>query len=215
MRSATCDDRGPGVLEQAGVSRTAWIRTTFSSSAVRMAVGSSMNDLSGPWLPPYGVEPDDRIARRNVAELTIELATRSSRTQSEPRYRNATRLSENSQVMGGITPNQPNLVAEVGRHHRQHRHGAHRLPHRGSGIQFSDNLPRTRSCAAGSLDGCDVAVRMARALAEPAGPLVASGRRDAAEADEFCVTRSTPSHGWPCPHDEATSAPMIQMPAMR
>ena len=42
--------------------------------------------------------------------------------------------------MGAITPNQPNLVAEVGRHHQQQVIGAHRLPHRGSGIQFSDNL---------------------------------------------------------------------------
>ena len=57
------------------------------------------------------------------------------------------RPSEDSQVMGAITPSRPNLVAGVGRHHQQPLLGAHRLPHRGSGIQFSDNLSPRRSPA--------------------------------------------------------------------
>jgi hypothetical protein len=55
------------------------------------------------------------------------------------------RLSENSQVMGVITPNQPNFVAGVGWHQQQPLISAQRLPHRGSGIQFSDNLGQRES----------------------------------------------------------------------
>ena len=51
----------------------------------------------------------------------------------------------NSQVMGAATSNPPNLVAGVGWHQQQPLISAHRLPHRGSGIQFSDNLATRRS----------------------------------------------------------------------
>ena len=46
-----------------------------------------------------------------------------------------------------ITPNQPNLVAGVGWHQQKPLISAHALPHRGSGIQFSDNLSPFRSSA--------------------------------------------------------------------
>lgn len=55
------------------------------------------------------------------------------------------RGSRNSQVMGAVTSNPPNLVAGVGWHQQQPLISAHRLPHRGSGIQFSDNLATRRS----------------------------------------------------------------------
>ena len=59
--------------------------------------------------------------------------------------RDVARLSENSQVMGAITPNQPNLAAGVGWHQQKPLISAHRLPHRGSRIQFSDNLSPKQS----------------------------------------------------------------------
>jgi hypothetical protein len=84
--------------------------------------------------------------------------------------RSAMRSSENSQVMGVITPNQPNLVAGVGWHQQQPLISAHRLPHRGSGIQFPDNLPWMRSSRSRSAEARDG--RPVRAPASSGSPLL-------------------------------------------
>ena len=86
---------------------------------------------------------------RSVLAGSLDVEAREQQpSRWRPRCRHRTRLSENSQVVGAITPHQPNLVPGVGQHHQQPPLGAHRLPHRGSGIQFSDNLghvqPRRR-----------------------------------------------------------------------
>ena len=94
-------------------------------------------------------------ARHDVALAAIALPAAWGSTRASTRRRSSGparadecvrgRSSENSQVMGAITPNQPNLVAGVGRHHQQPPPGGHRLPHRGSGGQFSDNLAAKQS----------------------------------------------------------------------
>ena len=106
-------------------------------------------------------DPDARFsakrsrARHDVALAAIALPAAWGSTRASTRRRSSGparadecvrgRSSENSQVMGAITPNQPNLVAGVGRHHQQPPPGGHRLPHRGSGSQFSDNLAAKQS----------------------------------------------------------------------
>ena len=101
------------------------------------------------------------------------------------------RLSENSQVMGAITPNQPISVAGVGRHHQQQVIDAHRLPHRGSGIPFSDNLVANHSPPAAGASGPFVVVGPVRSDASRQPNAIArTGPVEAALVAE-CRTRPT------------------------
>ena len=67
-----------------------------------------------------------------------------------PDYRNATRLSENWEVVGTITSNLANFTSALGRRPQSATTREGPFPLRGSDTEFSDGLPRLRSRAPGA-----------------------------------------------------------------